>query len=322
MAAAVEQMVYFGEVPWHGLGKKVDEAMTSAEALKEAGLDWEVEMRDIFTLDQDKEYKQIITSQSVVRLTDDSVLGVVGSRWRPLQNKDAFKFMDDIVGEKLAMFHTAGSLNGGRRVWMLAQLPGNITVKGKDTIGKFLLLANGFDGSLAVTIQMTPIRVVCANTLSAAIEGRTQTRWKLSHTESVANKVEDVREQLGLINHQFDQAGLIFNALADIQWKEDQVKDYLLKLIPDNPEAKTTTRTENTRAHILSLYDRGGIGLNDPETKHTAWAAYNAVVEYYDWHRGQSNDTRMKSAWFGETYGKRQDALSTAIEMSDLKSVA
>ena len=159
MSANVETMFYTREKPWHGLGTRVEAAPTSADALICAGLDWLVEQRDVYT-----EYSNIIPGYKAnTRNTDETILGIVSNRYKVVQNVDAFQFTDDLLGAGVT-YETAGALQGGRKVWMLARMPHRYIIAG-DEIAPYLVVMNSHDGSSGIKVAMTPIRVVCQNTL-------------------------------------------------------------------------------------------------------------------------------------------------------------
>ena len=166
-------MFYINEVPWHGLGTRLDKPATAHEAITAARLDWKVVKLPLFA---GSKRIPVTDRFAVVRRTGDliqhtdPVLGVVSHEYTPLQNQQAFQFFDPIVGQNAAIYHTAGALGKGERVWILAQLPGHIRVAGDDITEKYLLLSNSHDGKSSVTIKFTPVRVVCQNTLTLALK--------------------------------------------------------------------------------------------------------------------------------------------------------
>ena len=163
-------MMYVGEVPWHRLGTKLDQPATAREAITAAGLDYRVELKPLKTDDGN----DVPTRKATVRTDTNQVLGVVGNGYVPVQNFQAFGFLDAVVADGGLRYHTAGALGRGEKIWMLAKLPGQIQVKNSaDIVDKFLLLSNAHDGSAALRVYFTPIRVVCQNTLSLA-ERRSQ----------------------------------------------------------------------------------------------------------------------------------------------------
>ena len=186
MAANVESMFYTGAEPWHGLGEKLEDAPTISEAIEKSGLDWEVGVKDLVT----KDGMQDVPAKATYRKTDGAILGVVGPRYVPLQNKDAFEWFQPFVDAGECSLHTGGSLSGGQKVWALAQLnrdPSEI-VKG-DEVQKFILLSNSHDGTTAIRVGYTPIRVVCVNTLAFAHEHKQSNLLRIRHTRSAQGKL-------------------------------------------------------------------------------------------------------------------------------------
>lgn len=185
MAANVESMFYVREKPWHGLGTMVAEAPDSAAALRLAGLDWNVVQKDIMTVDGSG---AIPGFKANVRDTDGSVLGIVTDRYRVVQNAEAFSFTDELLGEGVR-YETAGSLQGGRRTWVLARLPHQYIINGEE-ITPYLVFMNAHDGSGAIKATMTPIRVVCQNTLNLALSTAKRS-WSFNHTGDISGKEKE-----------------------------------------------------------------------------------------------------------------------------------
>lgn len=194
MPANVETMFSVRETPWHGLGRIIMDAPASREALELAGLDWQVESRNIYS----GTGAMIPGYRANVRSTDDAVLGVVSDRYRIVQNEEAFQFTDDLLGEGVT-YETAGSLQGGKKVWMLARLPRKYLIAG-DQVVPYLVIFNSHDGSSGVKVAMTPIRVVCQNTLNLALNTAKRS-WTARHTENVLLRVQDARETLQLASN-------------------------------------------------------------------------------------------------------------------------
>lgn len=164
MSANIETMFYVREKPWHGLGTEVSEAPASLDALVYAGLDWRVEQEKVCTEDG----VPIPGYKVNVRSTDHAPLGIVSDRYKVVQNEDDFQFTDDLLGEGVT-YETAGALQGGRKVWLLARMPQRYVIAG-DEITPYMVFMNSHDGSSGVKVAMTPIRVVCQNTLNLALD--------------------------------------------------------------------------------------------------------------------------------------------------------
>ena len=225
MAANVETMFYTREKPWHGLGTMVAEAPNSKDALRLAGLNWKVLQEPVYT-----ENKELIQGYKAnVRDTDRKVLGVVTDRYKVIQNEEAFAFTDTLLG-KGVRYETAGSLQEGRRVWMLARLPREFIIGG-ERISPYMVFSNTHDGSGAVKTALTPIRVVCNNTLNLAL--RTAKRsWSMIHTGDISGKIEEAKNTLLLADEYMTALGQEFENLRKIKLSERQVQDYIKILLP------------------------------------------------------------------------------------------
>ena len=225
MAANVESMFYSREKPWHGLGIMVADAPNSKDALRLAGLNWKVLQEPVYT-----ENKELIQGYKAnVRNSDRKVLGVVTDRYKVIQNEEAFAFTDALLGEGVR-YETAGSLQEGRRVWMLARLPREFIIGG-ERISPYMVFSNTHDGSGAVKTALTPIRVVCNNTLNLAL--RTAKRsWSMIHTGDISGKIEEAKNTLLLADEYMTALGQEFENLRKIKLSERQVQDYIKILLP------------------------------------------------------------------------------------------
>ena len=199
MAANVETMFSTREKPWHGLGTIVEEAPTSAEALRLAGLDWKVNQSAIFT-----SAGKVEGYRANVRSTDQAVLGVVTDRYKVIQNTDAFAFTDELLGEGVK-YETAGSLQGGRKVWLLARLPREYIISG-ERISPYLVFSNTHDGSGAVRVAITPVRVVCNNTLNLALESASRS-FSMIHTGDIKGKILEAKQTLFMADTYIENLG-------------------------------------------------------------------------------------------------------------------
>lgn len=272
MAANVETMFYTREKPWHGLGVRVEEAPTSADALRLAGLNWEVVQEPIFTGAGDA-----ITGYRVnVRDSDRKVLGVVSDRYKIIQNREAFAFTDTLLGSGVR-YETAGSLQEGKRVWLLARLPREYIIAG-ERISPYLVFSNSHDGSGAVRVALTPIRVVCNNTLNLALE-RASRSWSMIHTGNISDKMQEAKDTLFMAEKYMDNLGEEFEHLRRQKITDSQLKEYVSQLLPLEKDA-TSIQEKNTlklREDMLRRYhdapDLLGIGNN-------AYRFINAVSDF------------------------------------------
>lgn len=303
MAHEIESMMYAGQVPWHGLGTRVPEDVTSVEAIRLAGLDWRVDMAPVQAVMSNGAVATPVSgARAVVREVDGCALGIVGDRYCPIQNVEAFSFFDEVVGAGQAIYHTAGSLKGGRRVWILAKLPGEIRVTGDDVTEKYLLLANSHDGSSALRMLFTPVRVVCANTLNLALGRSGRQGISIRHTASAPMRIAEAQRALGLANRYYDEFAVTAERFAASRFTDLQMRQLSEELFPANDEV-ASRRTANIRDKVVELFETGA---GHESIRGTAWAALNAVAEYTDHHRGVSDragatDARVASLWWGSS---------------------
>ena len=225
MAANVESMFYTRKKPWHGLGVQVQEAPESKDALRLAGLDWKVYQREVYT---DSGIK-IEGYRANVRNTDNKVLGVVTERYKIVQNEEAFSFTDALLG-KGVRYETAGSLQEGKKVWLLARLPKEYIISGEQ-ISPYLVFSNSHDGSAAVRVAVTPIRVVCNNTLNLALSTAKRS-WAIVHTGNIKGKIHEAQETLFMAENYMSKLGKEFEELKRQKLSERQVKEYIELLLP------------------------------------------------------------------------------------------
>ena len=241
MAALVETMYSTREKPWHGLGTVVREAPTSENALRLAGLDWNVVQEPIYTPCREK----IEGFKANVRDTDRKVLGVVSDRYKVVQNVEAFSFTDELLGHGVR-YETAGSLSGGRRVWLLARLPREYIIAG-ERISPYLVFSNTHDGSGSVKVAVTPVRVVCNNTLNLALE-TAQRSFSMVHTGNISDKITEARDTLFKAESYMDRLGAEFEQLHQQKVTDAEVQKYIELLIPMESNA---TRTQEKNVNRL-----------------------------------------------------------------------
>ena len=311
-------MMYAGETPWHGLGTKLDEPASAAEAIEAAGLNYHVDLRPIET----DEGIPVPQRKAVIRTDSNQVLGVVGNSYQPVQNHQCFGFLDSVVQDGQLRYHTAGALGKGEKVWMLAKLDGEIRIKGsEDVTDKYLLLSNSHDGSSALRVFYSSIRVVCSNSLSLAERRSRGQGVSIIHKGDLDAKVGEAQEILGFAKRFYDDLGDRINRLAWHYPTRRQLETYFTMLYPDS-EGTQSRRTENIRSELFRLFEHGR-GQDIPETKLTTWAAFNAVTEFVDHHRSTRGRTeqerasrRLESAWFGSGNRLKSEAWNLALEMA------
>jgi len=271
MPANVETMFYTRVAPWHGLGVCVEETLNSQEALVAAGLDWNVIQRPLMT----STYDPVPGYKANIRETDNSILGVVTDRYKVVQNQEAFAFTDALLGEGVK-YETAGSLNEGKRIWMLAKLPDKYIMEGEQ-IEPYLVFSSSHDGSAAIKVCMTPIRVVCQNTLNLAI-GNAKRIWSTIHVGDLARKMDDAHNTLLLAEKYMGRLGAEFSRLSKMRLSDAKVMEYIEMLLPmdDKP-------TDIHRKNILQIREDMKIRYFDaPDLKHVGKNAYRFVCAVSD----------------------------------------
>ena len=313
MAAAIEQMMFVGATPWHGLGNQVDSDINVADAIVAAGLDWEVGLKDLQTVDGVP-----VNHRATYRKSDGSILGVVGPRYTPLQNRDSFDWFQPFLDAGECALHTAGSLHSGQKVWVLAQLNrDNSEIVTGDEVSKFILLSNSHDGTTAIRVGYTPIRVVCANTLAWAHSNTNSQLIRIRHTRSSKNNLENVRDIMDNINAGFEATAEQFRFLASKDFNQADIRRYVKTLlgIEKVVDADIKTRTRNIMDEILALVE--GPKQAATNVRGTWWAAYNGYNEYLNYNKGRTEDNRIDSLWFGVGANDNMKALKTAMDFAN-----
>ncbi len=312
-------IAFFGDVPWHGLGTKLDEPATAEQAMETAGLNYTVQLQSLWT----SEGEPVPARKAVVREDTSQILGVVSNAYQPVQNHLCFSFMDAVVADGRLRYHTAGALGQGERVWMLAKLPGEIRVKDSDDVTeKFLLLSNSHDGSSSLRVFFTPIRVVCANTLGMAERRSRGEGVSITHRGDLGAKVAEAKEILGFATRYYDDLAGKIDRLATIYPTRQQLTDYYESLYPDRDD-RNNRRAQNVRAELMRLFTEGR-GQDIPQTRFTVWSAYNALTEFVDHHRATRGSSpllkanrRLQSAWFGTGAQLKAKAWREAVAMAN-----
>jgi len=226
MAALVESMFFAGrEKPWHMLGQSVESAPTSEDAIRYAGLDWNVEQQPVFLGNGTK----IMGNYANVRSSDGRCLGIVGDRYKIVQNSEAFEFTDALLGEGVK-YETAGSLKDGKTIWLLARMPESIEILG-DEVMPYLVFTNTHDGSGAVRVTATNVRVVCNNTLNMALKGAKRV-WSARHTGSIQNKLDEAMETLQFANKYIEATKETFEQLHKVKLNDISVYKTIQKIVP------------------------------------------------------------------------------------------
>ncbi|MBB4804561.1 phage/plasmid-like protein (TIGR03299 family) [Flavobacterium nitrogenifigens] len=306
------------EKPWHNLGQIVEDYLTSAEAIRHAGLDFEVEKRRLFTPSSPIVTEDVILSGkleipnycSTVRTDTDTVLGVVGKDYHIVQNRDAFSFFDSIVGGDGILYETAGALGSGERIFITAKLPDYIRVGKDDLIEKYLFLTTSHDGSGSITAAFTPIRIVCANTLNAAMQSKTNT-VRIRHTSNAKDRLEQAHKVMGISDQLGTNLEEVFNYWSKTSISDREVKKLIqhamapsrevLKKLQEGKSAELSAVFNNMVENAFE-YAMSHPSQQTETTKGTVFGAYNAVTGYFQNVRKYKNDeAKLSSILMGGT---------------------
>lgn len=326
------------EKAWHGLGQIVKDYPTSAEAIKHAGLDYTVEKRKLFTFDNENqngnpEADIIIPEVEVpnffatIRTDTEQVLGVVGKDYQIVQNVDAFNFFDAIVGGDGIQYETAGALGKGERIFITAKLPGYIKVGNDDMTEKYLFLTTSHDGFGSITAAFTPVRIVCNNTLNAALKNCTGS-IKIRHTANSKDRLAEAHRVMGISNKLSDELEGMFNQWARVRITDQQVQRLIqLAMVPNkevlqNIQAGNLDELSTAFTNVCnSVYEYAMTSPSQQQdtTKGTVFGAYNAVTGYFQNVRNyKDGEAKVKSLLFGGTAQLRaQKAFSLCEDFSN-----
>lgn len=365
MAAELETGMFAREPAWHGLGVVIPEPVPSKEALILSGLDWTVELKKKYLGGDEIELSvnlpkgdgewedtvQTFTTQgeevpddfAVVRSSDGRILGKsVGRIYRPLQNVDAFRFLDSLVDEGDIVFESAGALGDGARVWMLARLDGEpYKVRGVDAIYPYLLATNSHNGQSAFRVFPTAVRVVCANTLQLALTRGRGSGISIQHSGDLQVKMAQAKNVFTQVKKSFDTFSEQAELMAGYELSDTDMVQFVETLFPAGKDDKVSRKTDKNRN---AIYEE--LALQDGEnTIHqlsgTAWDAFNAVTRWTNHSRtpklniglpaskkkraefknsskytSAAHEARLESLWFGSGDSLNQKALTYLLALS------
>ena len=290
MAHNLEQMFYVSNeqngrfVPWHGLGTPVEKALTSAEALEMAGLNWTVDPHPVFT----DTGIQIPGYVANTRSSDNSVLGIVSDKYKIVQNAEAFQFTDNLIGDEVR-YETAGSLRNGKSIWMLAKMPRERILG--DDIQPYMCFTNTHDGTGAIKVCMTPIRVVCNNTLNLALE-QAKRVWTCRHMGRIEDKLAEAEETLELSHKYMAELGTMAERLANMPLKDEEIYKIVAEMFPVNQDEQShrqLANMEKARTEFMIAYYMPDI----EQFRNTAWGLLNACSDFV----GHSSPQRNTSTY-------------------------
>ena len=306
-----------GEKAWHGLGQYVQEAMTAEEAIKLGGLDYTVERRPLFITTPDEQLVEVPGHYSNVRTDTNVPLGVVKGRYTIVQNKDAFGFFDSIIEQGEAIFETAGALGRGEKIFITAKLPEDMLVHG-EVVEKYIILTNSHDASTTIIAGFTNIRVVCNNTLQAALKGL-DNKVSISHTASAESRLREASKVMGIASVYMNEVNEIFEQMSNKKLSDLEFRHYIDTVMKnDSKEDKkdeVSARMKNATDQIYSfaLCDKT---QTTEAAYRTLWGAYNAISGNYNFLKNyNSPEQKMRDMNYGTASDKISKAFDLAVTM-------
>ena len=309
-----DNMFSVRQKPWHGLGTVVETAPTIEEGIKLANLDWTVDLKEV-AVDGNivKGYKAAMRSDT------NTCLGVVSDQYKILQNTEAFEFFQPFLDTEVASLETAGSLKNGKRVWILAKINrDDMIIDKNDRVEKYILLSNSHDGTAAIKVGYCPIRVVCANTLSAAEDSVNSQLIRVTHRGDIHATLDMVRDTMHVIDASFKTTEEMYKALAQKDnIKTEDIKKYVMAVysrqdLKKNFEDNTAITEEEISAARKKLISRVE-ELFEMEYAHNAWTMYNSVNYVLNHERGRNLESSYNSIWFESAKRLDREALKIAL---------
>ncbi len=311
MAHMVETMAYAGEVPWHGLGTPVPSDLTPEQFMVKAGLDWDVEKEDILTRSGIK----VKNKQALVRSSDGAILDVVGTGWNPVQNSEAFDFFEEYVNAGDMEMHTAGSLKDGQMVWALAKTKDGFELFNGDQTDNYFLFTNPHQFGKAINIRMTPIRVVCNNTLTLSLSQNADQMLTVNHRK--AFDASEVKEQMGIAREKLDQYKTMAEFLGSKPYTGENIVQYFNEVFGTPAKEKVDGvlpfTSRNAKLAMENLQTQPGANFAEG----SFWQAFNTVTYMTDHLQGREGDSRMVSSWYGRNRKVKLNALNKALEYAE-----
>lgn len=304
-------MAYAGETPWHGLGVKVPNDVSPEQMLQAAKLDWEVTPVPAFV--DINGVQTDINRSALVRSSDNRVLDVITNDWKPCQNREAFEFFNDFVAAGDMEMHTAGALADGRIVWALAKVNDSFELFGGDKVDSYLLFTNPHAYGQSIDIRFTPIRVVCNNTLTVAINSQASQMIKVSHRRQFDG--DAVKQTLGVAKEKLEYYKEMAAFLGTKRYTNETLTEYFNRVFPVITSKSDSRKEVSKNAKIAMDIVNQQPGANFAEG--SWWQAFNTVTYMADHKLGRSQDSRLTSSWYGLNRAKKEKALELAIEYAE-----
>ena len=309
------------EKAWHGLGQIVNGAMTAEEAIKNANLDYEVDKTNVYFNCGTDCMSEIDGYFATYRKDTNDYLGMVKSRYEIVQNRDAFGFFDAIIDSGEAIFETAGALGKGERIFLVAKLPEDFEIAG-EKIEKYIMLTNSHDGSSSVIAGMTNIRVVCNNTLQAALKGL-ENKVSIDHVSGAKNKLKEAHRVMGIASKYSSDVKDIFSQMADRRMTEGQYREFFEAVFTPEYKVAMTSAEEKEMSTRMKNMIEGATQFSFTHPTQTTeaangtlWGAYNAVSGYYNYIKPfKSTEDKFNSQFFGVANKKMLKSFNQAVSL-------
>ena len=314
----VQTMAYVNEVPWHGLGQQLARDQPLEVWAEQAGMNWRIEAADVRFAARDANAIRTFPEQKVLYRSDTKApLAIVSKRYQVVQPAEILEFYRDLTDIGGFELETAGVLKEGKKFWALARTGQTVSLKGRDQVNGYLLLATACDGTLATTAQFTSVRVVCNNTLAVALAKGTGA-VKVPHRSQF--DAQAVKRQLGIAVASWDDFMMEMKAMSERRVNARTTEAFLQRVLtyPAATLADRGATVVNDRAikTVLELFAGRGKGSNLTSAAGTAWGLVNSVTEFVDHHRrARSDDHRLDAAWFGQGAALKQKAWDEALKL-------
>jgi len=317
-------MMCVGEKPWHRLGTVLEQPpATAVEAITAAHLTWRVEKKQLYVGEEGRPFSgefAIVREDRWKVGEEEAIFGQVSEDYEPLQNINAFRFFDPMIEKGEAFYESAGALYQGKCVWVMAKLSRDMQVVTDDVVERYLLLTHRHDGTGAIQVKFTPVRVVCQNTLNQALsEGPS---FRVAHTKSMYARLDKAAEALAHVLAQSRKVEDAFTGMAEVKLNTDRFEKYLQAVFPDPVKGEDRKLYKRNKARMQRNRDRSrqlwetGRGNELPKVRGTLWAAYNGVAEHADYGLTSARDSKwLDGVWFGESYRIKTVAFNAAMQI-------
>lgn len=298
---------YTGGSAWHRLGTELQEACTAEEAIKHAGLDYDVIKAPIFAELPGPSFKDVDNFFATVRTDTSDVLGVVGNTYTIVQNRDAFSFFDEVVDRDEAVYTSGGAIGLGEKIWIQAKMPAHIRVGKNDLTEMYVTLYNTHNGQGALKAYLTPVRIVCENTLRLSLgKGHCHDSVSLRHTTNIDSRLKQASEIIGLSKRYADELGVLFNALKKVEVSQTRVNDFIKWAFPATKDGALATRTANNRERLEQTIATG-VGQREAG-EGTAWWLINGYTRFLEDGGARDASKEVDSLLQGTIHRARQEA--------------